>query len=1560
MAGVMYDFLQNIFTPQNENQIQKQDKYEIKDKTDLKPEFKMSNDKVKQSFDFYKKEDIGLKAKPDYILETVDEKLLNDELINLYSNHISLEKGNEVYTTPLLVNNLDLNSIKLNKNDFNKIYNVFNSILENSNINMKEDSSKLFLRYNNLIDNTKTDVTKELFIINLSIFICFNLHEPFFQKQFIRMLPKDIIQKGGTRLLNILKNTLGKTMQSTYERLKSVGSFVRYGLTPNYLLASGGIDIFNSIISTTQNVLPLYLTVETLNGFFGSDESSENVGVMTLLCYSILMKESYKIMKIIGSEAYYNIHNSNIKNYLTVFSYLNIDGLEQLLEKYNLKMSSTIADQIKKKLSMYMSKKYSDSMTLIKSQDLNLLTKEHNQFQQSNGFLIDHFKVGSVKEIINNNLPEEYNLERVRTFINVESEPPQFTDQGINAINLLTAGQRNNIKTLLQNSFRGNNNVTRLILRSFMPNATVFSPPPEPIIVRQTVETEMKCGSCLNNFKYYNYSNDNGYIHEVLTDIEKDLLSRDISTINKDDISEKTLYTEALKKRINSFPCRQLIEILNKKEIVLNKYKLDINYDNDIEDGTGKYGDQLICSNCAYQQIKGQYAEGTWPLYLGSQSEQLNLELNDIQKLITDLSPKELEIISLSDYNSNRISYSKINQINDNNIKKQKYGDDLLNIQCSICSDTEIDRFQGVYLKNDINLLYLHCNVCSNSFNGCDGGAPYILKLKDYEDLVINDKGDICKFIKKLKLRERRIEGLVRVSMDKYKEIKKQQIRKEYSDLSQQITKLNEKKCPRCERFNMLESGCSAIVCECGETYCYVCSQKVEGRGGHDTNHFLSNLNDGTAILGGYYAVQCINVNFSIVDPEDNRGPNYGYRQPIRGNMTNIGPNDAFKDLTLNTWKRYNYLREKAKRLNPNLNEEQLQNILFNEGNFWSSMNNIYYNFITGNAYELGDMVNDPDAIVNQKIAQFEEEFRHSSPPDPIFDVKDIIDLIEPNDILEIIEEREQNQREEGVEETKEGESERMEEVGDDAYLQDVMRNIQMQEQLDLEERERLELEAVAEEENEIEDVILQQAIINVLQRDDEEDMFYDFLEEEERRQRAQDVIEREVQMLPPPPPQPQPEPPRELINRYPGLPPEMQNQPYEMAPQLLPLQPPLPPPYRVVPIQDRPLVPRFNREQRFDLHNQYLDRAEYMRRNQDELLIKGQQLGELNKERNRRIEENYRLRYGEGAGAGAGAEFRILPDREFMDQVRREFIPPKRSEQQEPKRFYANGRPVQNLDELKAIKDAAGAGAGMVQIKDNDNPDIKAINDSKYERIINGAIAKIQELSSGRIQKPPIEIQNEISVLNVIKNTLETNKKNNVPFNLDDAMILKIYKHGIEVINYITFLKSKQMNYLVICKIQFLGNNYKKFFTNSNPPGELFEIYSDGTMNRHWCSGEGNIAILDINNIENMIKRINEVLFDETYRMPINTIMYDPNYNELMYKYINGEFPFEQRIGFGGGKNKKRSKRNQKNINKKMKKTKRRIIKLNYKFNKNTNRMKKSAGKNKNKKTKYRHNYKK
>jgi hypothetical protein len=49
MAGVMYDFFQNIFTP-TQNQIEKQEKYEIKNNQDNKinfnPEFKNFKDKI--------------------------------------------------------------------------------------------------------------------------------------------------------------------------------------------------------------------------------------------------------------------------------------------------------------------------------------------------------------------------------------------------------------------------------------------------------------------------------------------------------------------------------------------------------------------------------------------------------------------------------------------------------------------------------------------------------------------------------------------------------------------------------------------------------------------------------------------------------------------------------------------------------------------------------------------------------------------------------------------------------------------------------------------------------------------------------------------------------------------------------------------------------------------------------------------------------------------------------------------------------------------------------------------------------------------------------------------------------------------------------------------------------------------------------------------------------------------------------------------------------------------------------------------------------------------------
>lgn len=1356
--------------------------------------------------------------KPQYNLIDVSMTEEEQKLFNSYSssNYIILELNNEYYITPKLLDNTDLNNTKLNQNDFNEIYEIFNSILSSSNINLKDSPEIMFKRYEKIINGTTT-MTKDLFVMNMAMLLMFNLHESFIQKVFSYLPYKyksKKIQKGGTRLLNVLKNVYGKTIETSVDGIKNVGTFVKYGFRLDYLKASGGIDIFNSILSTTQNILPLYLTIETLNGYFGSNESIENISMMTLICYSILMKQSYSLMKRVGSEVYYNMQDTNVQNYFNTLCYLNFDGLERLINEFNFRLSKGMADKIKKMLSSYITSKYEASMKMI-VKDLNQLASIHHSFQSQKGYLTEDLK-----------------------------------------------------------------------------------------------QKEFLCGICINNFKYYEYGSQ-GYIHEELSEEEQTLLSRDITTIISDE--EKNAYKDAINKKTNSFPCNQFIDILTSKGEIPTKYKLDSNYGTRSPDSS-RYGEQLSCSNCTFEQIKGQYNEGTWPLFLGSQEELLFLNIEQLRNLISNLCPKELQTVSQADYNSKYLSYSKINQINENHEKKNKYGDILINIECPTCSPDVNTRFQGLFTPDDINLLYLHCNACSTSFNGCDKGAPYILTIQDYDELIKISDRDVCKFIQLKKLKERRIEGLVKVSMDKYKEIKKHQIRHKWSKLSQEITKVNEKQCPKCKRYNVLETGCSAIICSCGETYCYVCSQKVYGHGGHDANHFLHNINRGNPLLGGYYAVQCINVNFTTTDPDGNPGIHKGYTQVINGTNIQIEPNPDYATVTKNTWKRYNYYRDDIISLNPTANEETIQQLLFNSGNFWSFMNDIYYNFITDKAYKLGDTENDPDQLVNREIAKFEEEFESIS-HDPIFDIKDIVDLIELKDIEEVINEREQErQREvernqvnpdaepvlvidedlEGVEEEKAGEREPQ--IPPQAVVPVVVQERQAEfpevpEEL-FEDEDRVELV-----EYEDDDVILHQLLVDIYQNRDEEEIIHDYRYIQGIRIRAEDRIQRvqepeELQRLNKRHDQIEQQLEQERIDR------EQWDEYFQQIDREY-LQPPAPPPHEiVVREEERIVLPQQPRLDDLDGLTNY--RRRLARKRKEELILKGKELIEVNK--------RIKRKWDTGPGSEAGdPEHIILPNKDTMNRIRNDYMKQPNLQQSSEPRFYANGIPIQNVEQLKEVK--------IESIEDKGFN--KQMNDANYDRMINSTDENINRLSQMPIT---LEIQREIQVLNIMKNTFVNQKLQNIPYNYVDETILNIFRHGKDILDNIHFLKTHNISHLLICRIEYLETViYKKFYGDQTSQ-ELFDITKSGIKYRKKC--DGTTSIIPIDKLDDMIKYINMVLFDDKYRMPVNVILNDRNFYQHMYLYGQNALSKQNVSTTSGGKKTKRNNTKKKN-NKKTKRNK-------------------------------------
>jgi hypothetical protein len=1349
---------------------------------------------------------------PQYNLIDVNMTEEEQKLFNSYSNsnYIILELNNEYYISPKLIDNIDLNSSKLNKSEFNEIYEIFNSILSSSNINLDPKPDSMFEKYEKIINSTTT-ITKELFIMNMAMLLMFNLHESFIQKVFSYLPYKyktKKIQKGGTRLLTTLKNVFGQTLENGVEGIKNVGTFVRYGFRLDYLKASGGIDIFNSILSTTQNVLPLYLTIETLNEYFGSDESSENISMMTLMCYSMLMNQAYFIMKKVGTEVYYNMYDVNTQNYLNTYSYLNPIGLEKLINEFNFKLSKGMADEIKKILSSYLTSKYEASMRMI-VKDLNQITFIQHSFQSQKGYLTDDLK-----------------------------------------------------------------------------------------------QKDFFCIVCSSNFKYHEYGNQ-GYIHEELSDEEKVLLSKDITTIVSEE--EKDAYKEALNKRINSFPCNQLIDVLISKGDIPTKYKFDSNYGTRATDNSGRYGEELPCSNCSFDVIKSQYIEGNWPLFYGQKQDGLFFSIDQLRDLIRNLCPKELETVSKEDYNSKYSSYFKINQINENNEKKIKYGaiTEFLTVDCPTCSPDVNTRFQGLFTKDDINLLYLHCNACNTSFNGCDKGSPYILTIQDYDELIKISERNVCKFIQLKKLKERRIEGLVKVSMDKYKEIKKHQIRHKWSKLSQEITKVNEKQCPKCKRYNVLETGCSAIVCSCGETYCYVCSQKVYGHGGHDANHFLHSINTGTPILGGYYAVQCINVNFSIVDPDEHPGIHNRYTQTINGVETQIRPNPEYETVTKNTWKRYNYYRDRTKRLNPNASEENIQNLLYNGGDFWSEMNNIYYNFITDKAYKLGDVENDPDQLVNREIATFEEEFGTTS-HDPIFDIKDIVDLIELKDIEEVINERERvrervneinqsnpgtepvlviEEEEEGTEEEKEGEREPVQPAIIDRELPVIPLEVPggveeekagehdpIQPAIVVEEFPEIPPEVFEDEfvEYEDDDIVFQQVLLNIYQNRDEERIVNEYGHIQRARIRVEDRIQR-VQ---------DPHEAQLLNIRLKQIKEQFQDEVNQREQWYIHLQ--------------RDPHETIREDQRFVLHQQptlddldgltkYRRRLENKRK--EYLMQKSRELIKVN--------QRIKRKWDTGPGSGAGDPNHIaLPNRDTMNIIRNQYIEQPRIQPSSEPRFYANGIPLQNVEQIKEVK--------IESIEDRGFN--KQVNDSSYDRIINKAIEDINRLS--QIVPTTLDIQREINVLNIMRMTFEKKKHENVPYNYVDETIIKIFKDVKDVLETIDFLKGHNISHLVICKVTFgSGANavdyYAKFYGNQTSQ-ELFDII-DGRLYKKNCIGV--VSIIPIEKIHDMVNSINLTLFDKKYNIPVHTILNDSNFKQHIFLYGIGALSKQITPTVSGGK---------------------------------------------------------
>jgi hypothetical protein len=931
-----------------------------------------------------KQKDIKQTVEP--VSKEFTKKTINiDALIAMYPNSLAITNGDDLFVTPILLDSLDLNITLISKENFNESYNIITKILNNTLIDFSYTSDICYNTYLDIINNIEKNIGKH-FVINLFFLLQCNYYENFFQKQLnydatinssniinnrdnINNINTDndsVIQKGGVNLWKQITDMGTKAV--------SIATDLKVILTnpSDYLIATGGSDI----LSETIGFMSTFATIEALNSLLGIDINVQTVLAMTIIVKSLGARQTLGLLNNVKDVTINNLPTCAKKILLSdtsykLSSYMNFEGTIELMEKFNVKVTQTITNQVKLQYAAYTSDKYINSITKIDSISYETLKKNIIEFQKHENYLVPEFtdEINETVDVI-----DEPNLtdEQIKSFIvqtnNEEGqEIVNYTSEAVTALTPLNMGQRNIIKNRMIRLFPGQQ-------KSIIAINKLFAQLPKAIPTPTTEKKEFKTFACPICDEKFSFFKDDGYIHQITNETNKDNTELEFQS------------------KINIFPCKQLILSLTPEKKALPEYTFGSESD-----------DKLMCSLCFLSGLNS-LDPGTWPLYFGQKQDNTTISFELVKQLIIELSPIELETISKVSYNENRLSYCKFSQTNESETKietevkklieknpTKEYPvarNEILNsklriLGCPNCNISQLGRFYGVYSNSDKSLLYLHCNSCGINFNGCDFNAPYILNKKQFVDLLKKD--DVCEFITQEKLKQQRVNGKVRVSLNKFKQLNEIEIRNKWSKKAQEMTSLNIKKCPRCERMNDLLAGCSAITCsECGQNYCYVCSAAIGGNRGHDSNHFLVNLTrpdnlDGCP-LGGWFAIQCVNVNFTIIDPDNNRGINYGYKQTINGTLTDIKPSDSshYKLLTRCTWKKYEYLFNKTKKLlaatrQPN-SDVDVDGQLCSDAGIWPNLNSIYYNTELDEAYEPGDIKYDPDILVKDEIQNFNND----------------------------------------------------------------------------------------------------------------------------------------------------------------------------------------------------------------------------------------------------------------------------------------------------------------------------------------------------------------------------------------------------------------------------------------------------------------------------------------------------------------------------------------------------------------------------------------------------------
>ena len=810
------------------------------------------------------------------VVETSDDKI--EEIIGKpLPNTMLLVKDKSFCEIPILINDFDLQYLKMDKEIFDKI--VGKIKLNKKFIDSFTDIEwkKLYEEYISIINNPN----EYILIINLFLLLQANSEKTYFQRQdfHVKYKEKVLKQKGG----------------GIFDNIKRAFNY-------DYQLASG----FSQHIEGGFNTISIFTSIEAINYFLKTQLSNTTILAMTILIETIGVRNLLSSLKpiVLGAqtalESGLPLQGARRMNNVISFVSINSETLDKYFNDSKKQVLVNVSEIIRNQVAKYNTSKYSDPMTQIVSIKYEEIKNIIIIFQNDFGLLTDEFKTESNQEY-----------------------------------------------------------------------------------------KKLTCPVCDQKFRYFD---EEKYIRQELDSLDIDSEIAELKRLDPNLTIDDILKTKIKQQlefycKLNIFPCKQLIESSTYK-----KYN------------TGDES-KYMCSNCCLEQLN-HTEEVAWPFHLGASTENINIGVDKIQELIQYLSPTELNTLYNKKYLDHRLSCIKFNQIkmniiakggdpniftdNNNNNKITASNNDLLQVECPTCEKTEtVGRFFRVFKKTDAELLYLHCNRCGTSFNGCDKQPPYIIDQTQFD--LFQENNDICTFIESVKLSKRRQNGRARISMEKYKEIKRKEFLDNTSKQIQDDNKPYEKHCPNCNILIDNEVGCSAMTCAaCRHKFCYVCCKSVDqnSHGGHDTNHFLVNMEQP---LGGWFGIQCVNVHFSI--PQ-------GYIQNINGNP--FVPNiikDEFKELTNITKHKYEYLRDKYDKLG--YDDQLVKQLIIGQSDTWRQMDSVYYSKQNGGVcYEQGDLHYDPDVLVKKELKLFLQRCDRG-------DVEPIVpcNMVNEGDILEIIDE---------------------------------------------------------------------------------------------------------------------------------------------------------------------------------------------------------------------------------------------------------------------------------------------------------------------------------------------------------------------------------------------------------------------------------------------------------------------------------------------------------------------------------------------------------------------------